>query len=98
MILWNILIGGILGQKIVDERIQSYEVWNNEHLAHGEGCLMSILIAFCTALGPINSFIHLKSKIGLQTIPGLGVVRRGLPVGFLTLFYLLANTGAYYMG
>lgn len=59
---------------------------------------MSILIAFCTALGPINSFTHLKSKIGLQTIPGLGVVRRGLPVGFLTVIYLIANAGAYYLG
>ena len=94
MMLCNMVFGGILGQSIVDRRIASYEVWNNEHLCHGEGCLLSILVAFCTALGPQNSFTHLKSKIGIKTIPGLGIIRNGISVGSLALFYLIGNASA----
>lgn len=49
-------------------------------------------------LGPKGGFQHLKSNIFLEAVPGLGIVRRGIPIGVLCLFYLMLEIYLSYYG
>jgi len=41
------------------------------------------------ALGPLNGFTALKSRVMLKSVPGLGITRAGIPIGYICLFYIL---------
>lgn len=83
----NCICGDILGQYLVNQRVKEYEIWTNERLCFGEGNLLSIMYAFWAYIGLKDAFTHLKSRLFLKTVKGKGVVRRGLPFGYLCLFY-----------
>ena len=51
-----------------------------------------------SALGLKNGFTSLKSRLFLRAIPGLGIIRAGLPLGYLCLFYLLWEGYHWYLG
>ena len=44
------------------------------------------------ALGPLGGFTALKSRIMLKSVPGLGITRGGIPMGYFCLFYMLVET------
>jgi len=48
------------------------------------------------ALGPIGGFTALKSRVMLKAIPGLGITRAGIPIGYICLFYLLLEGYLYW--
>jgi hypothetical protein len=43
--------------------------------------------SFWSALGFKHGITNLKSKIFLKTIPGIGIVRAGIPIAFFCLLY-----------
>ena len=45
--------------------------------------------AFWALLGPKGGFESLKSKIFLKAVPGLGIIRQGIPTAGFCLFYTL---------
>jgi hypothetical protein len=51
--------------------------------------MISILFSFWSYIGLVDAFGHLKSRIFLKTIRGKGIVRAGLPFGYLCVFYAL---------
>ena len=51
--------------------------------------MLSLLYAFWSYIGFKDAFTHLKSKIFLKAVPGIGIVRRGIPFGFLCVIYSL---------
>lgn len=85
----NIVINSFVGKQLVDERVKQYEVWDQERISYGEGTLIALSNMLWGALGPLNGFTALKSRIMLQSVPGLGITRAGVPIGYVCLFYLL---------
>jgi hypothetical protein len=51
--------------------------------------MLSILYAFWSYIGFKDAFTHLKSKLFLKTVIGQGIVRRGIPFGYLCVIYSL---------
>jgi hypothetical protein len=51
--------------------------------------MLSVLFAFWSYIGFKEAFTHLKSKIFLKALPGKGVIRKGLPFGYICIFYAL---------
>lgn len=41
------------------------------------------------ALGLKGGFTAIKSKLMLKSVPGLGITRSGIPLGYVCLFYML---------
>jgi hypothetical protein len=89
LIATNAVVNGYLGKKLVDQRVQEYEVWDQERICYGEGTLISLANCLWGALGLRGGFTALKSKLFLKSVPGLGITRAGLPLGYLCLFYLM---------
>jgi len=50
---------------------------------------MSLAMILWGALGPVGGFTALKSRIFLKSVPGLGIIRAGIPIGYICLFYML---------
>ncbi len=80
---------GLLGKKLVDERVEEYEVWDQERICYGEGTFIALGNCLWGALGLQGGFTALKSRLFLKSVPGLGITRAGLPLGYLCLFYLM---------
>jgi hypothetical protein len=53
---------------------------------------------FWGALGPLNAFTAIKSRIMLKSVPGLGITRAGIPIGYVCLFYLLLEVYLWQKG
>jgi hypothetical protein len=60
--------------------------------------MISILYAFWSYIGFKDAFTHLKSKIFLKTVKGQGIVRRGIPFGYLCVIYGLLEIFFYTKG
>ena len=60
--------------------------------------MLSLLFSFWAMLGLKDGFEHLKSRIFLQTVPGLGITRKGIPIGYLGVFYSLLECYLWYFG
>lgn len=84
----NLIINGFLGKYLVDERVKKYEVWDQERVSYGEGTLLSMAMMLWGALGPSGGFTALKSRLFLKSVPGLGITRAGIPIGYICLFYI----------
>jgi hypothetical protein len=89
LLLSNGVINAFVGQQLVDKRVQEYEVWDQERISYGEGTLISLASCLWGALGLQGGFTALKSKLFLKSVPGLGITRAGIPIGYVCLFYLL---------
>lgn len=89
LVVSNTIISGVIGKLLVDERVKEYEVWDQERISFGEGTLMALSSMLWGALGPLGGFTALKSRIMLQSVPGLGITRAGVPLGYIILFYVL---------
>jgi hypothetical protein len=89
LMLANGAVNGWLGKHLVDERVQEYEVWDQERICYGEGTLISLANCLWGALGLKGGFTALKSKLFLKSVPGLGIIRAGSPLGYICLFYML---------
>ena len=50
---------------------------------------MALSTMFWGSLGPTGGFTSLKSRIMLKSVPGLGITRAGIPIGYFCLFYML---------
>lgn len=85
----NTAINSFVGKQLVDQRVKEYEVWGQERISYGEGTLIALSNMLWGALGPLNGFTSLKSRIMLKSVPGLGITRAGIPIGYLCLFYIL---------
>lgn len=85
----NGVINGCIGKHLVDTRVKEYEVWDQERVSYGEGTLISLANCLWGALGLQGGFTALKSKLFLKAVPGLGIVRAGIPIGYICLFYML---------
>lgn len=85
----NAVVSGAIGKYLVDERVKEYEVWDQERISYGDGTLLGLSSMFWGALGPTGAFGALKSRIMLKSIPGLGITRAGLPMGYICLFYMM---------
>jgi hypothetical protein len=94
----NCAVGDALSQSLVNKRVSKYEVWQNERISFGEGNTLSVLFAFWSYIGFKDAFTHLKSRIFLKTLRGKGIVRRGLPFGYLCIFYALLELFFYRNG
>lgn len=86
--LVNCVVGDAVGWFLVKRRVKEYEVWENERVRFGEGNALSILFTFWSYIGWKEAFTHLKSRIFLKASPGIGVIRWGLPFGYLCILYL----------
>lgn len=64
-------------------------MWDQERVTYGEGTVMSLAMILWGALGPVGGFTALKSRIFLKSVPGLGIIRAGIPIGYICLFYML---------
>ena len=60
--------------------------------------MLSLLFSFWAMLGLKDGFTHLKSRIFLKTLPGLGVIRAGIPIGYLGVAYAILEGYLYYNG
>lgn len=98
LLLINCVVGGGLGQWLVNQRVSKYEVWENERICFGEGNMLSVLFCFWTMLGLQEGFTHLKSKVFLKTVPGLGIIRAGVPIGMIAVAYSLLEALFYLKG
>ena len=49
-------------------------------------------------LGLVDGMNHLKARIFLKTVPGLGITRKGLPIGYLGIFYAIIEGYLAYYG
>jgi hypothetical protein len=87
LLLVNCAVGDALSQYLVNERVRRYEMWEHERICFGEGNALSVLFAFWSYIGFKEAFTHLKSRIFLKTLKGKGIVRRGLPFGYLCVVY-----------
>jgi hypothetical protein len=85
----NAVVSGLIGKQLVDERVKDYEVWDQERISYGDGTLMALSTMLWGALGPMGGFTALKSRIMLESVPGLGITRAGIPLGYICLFYFL---------
>jgi hypothetical protein len=79
---------GIAGHHIVYERVKQYEVWDQERIVYGEGNFLSLGVGFWAMLGFKGGFVGLKSRILLKSIPGMGIIRGGIPIGYIISGYL----------
>ena len=84
----NAVVNGFLGKYLVEERVKEYEVWDQERISYGDGTLLALSTMLWGALGPIGGFNALKSKVMLKSVPGLGITRAGIPIGYICLFYM----------
>lgn len=50
---------------------------------------MSLANCLWGALGIPGGFTAIKSKVFLKSVPGLGIIRAGIPIGYICLFYML---------
>ena len=89
MLLSNAVVSGLLGKYLVDERVKEYEVWDQERISYGDGTLLALSTMLWGALGPVGGFNAIKSRIMLKSVPGLGITRAGIPMGYFCLFYML---------
>ena len=89
MLLSNAVVSGLLGKYLVDERVKEYEVWDQERISYGDGTLLALSTMLWGALGPVGGFNAIKSRILLKSVPGLGITRAGIPMGYFCLFYML---------
>ena len=60
--------------------------------------MLSLLFSFWAMLGLKDGLNHLKSRIFLQTVPGLGITRKGIPIGYLGIFYSFIEFYLAYYG
>lgn len=88
LLIANILTCAPLGKYLVDQRVSEYEVWDQERIMYGEANLLSIGTGFWTMLGFTNGFSALKSRIMLKATPGAGILRAGLPIGYILTVYI----------
>lgn len=58
-------------------------------MTYGEGTVLSLAMMLWGALGFTGGFTALKAKLFLKSVPGLGIIRHGIPIGYVCLFYLL---------
>lgn len=56
------------------------------------------MYAFWAYIGFTDAFGHLKSRIFLKTLKGKGIVRSGLPFGYLCVVYSLLEFFFYAKG
>lgn len=84
----NAWICGVYGRSIVKKRVKEYEIWNNENICFGEGTYLSLTFCFLTTFfSKQRLFSHPKLILFLRSIPGMGIVRRGVGIGYICLFY-----------
>ena len=83
----NGVINGLVGKYLVDKRVKEYEVWDQERIMYGEGTYLSLAYILWGALGFNEGFTSLKSRIFLKSVPGLGIIRGGIPLGYICVFY-----------
>lgn len=62
-------------------------MWENYSICFGEGNLLSFLFSFWSYIGFNEAFTHLKSKLFLKAVRGKGIVRKGIPFGYMCLIY-----------
>ena len=85
----NTLVSGIIGKYLVEERVKEYEVWDQERISYGDGTLLALSTMLWGSLGPVGGFNALKARVMLKSVPGLGITRAGIPIGYICLFYFL---------
>jgi hypothetical protein len=73
-------------------------VWDQERICYGEGTLLSLANMLWGALGFSGGFTALKSRILLKSVPGLGITRAGLPLGYICLFYIILEGYLHFKG
>lgn len=60
--------------------------------------LLSAAYAFWAMLGLKDGFIGLKARVFLEAVPGLGIVKPGIPIALFCLVYTLIEAGFYFKG
>ena len=80
-------MNGIVGKLIVESRVKKYEIWDSENVSYGEGTWLALCFLFWSSLGFRNGINHLKSKVFLKAVKGIGIVRGGIPVSLFCAIY-----------
>jgi hypothetical protein len=96
LLLVNAAVSGGIGKWLVEERVKKYEVWEQERISYGDGTLMALSTMLWGALGPMGGFTALKARVMLKAVPGLGITRSGIPIGYICLFYMLLEGYLYW--
>ena len=89
---------GLLGYWLVEQRVSQYEIWDQERVSYGESNWLSMAMMMWSVLGVKEGFTSLKSKLFMKSVPGLGITRVGIPLGYVCLFYLLLEFYQWSLG
>ena len=73
-------------------------MWDQERISYGDGTLLALSTMLWSALGPIGGFTALKARVMLKSVPGLGITRAGIPIGYICLFYVLLEGYLWWRG
>jgi hypothetical protein len=90
LLLISLIANSHLGKMLAQKDLDSMEVWNRTKISYGEGLFLQIGFALWGYLGFKGGLGGVwGSRIFLETLPGIGIMNKGIPIGSILLLYIV---------